>query len=124
MLQRYLLTRRLADEDPNVSTARISACVMLCAYNAIESGGKNTDMHTLPGYLHIRHRLHKQTVTLSVPQGGTHPVTWPAEITDRSVQWWTEDHYLLSIDRTTGILTGGVNGEAQGTCKRPEGKVF
>ena len=69
----------------------------------------------------------KQAVTMSIPQGpqgGTHPVTWPAEITDRSVQWRTDDHYLLSIDRTTGIITGGVNGEAEGTCKRAEGKVF
>ncbi len=66
----------------------------------------------------------KQTVSMSVPQGGTRSVTWPAEITDRSVSWWTEDHYLLSIDRTTGIFTGGANGEQEGACKRADGKVF
>ena len=61
----------------------------------------------------------KQTVTIFPfrrGRGGTHPVTWPAEITDRSVQWRTDDHYLLSIDHTTGIITGGVNGEAEDPC--------
>ncbi len=48
-----LPTRRLADEDPNVSTDRISARFELCAYNAIESGGSNIDMYSVHCYFRI-----------------------------------------------------------------------
>jgi hypothetical protein len=63
----------------------------------------------------------KHVISIRGPFRGS--VTWPAQITDRFVKYWTCSNCGPNvIDRNTGILTDSDG--STGTCNRTQGSKF